>query len=63
MEGCEPCKAFLSSLEKSIQHCRMGPNESPDPRAAARLRRELMAEYQGLMSKITRHDARDMNRS
>jgi RNA polymerase sigma-70 factor, ECF subfamily len=63
MDGCEPCKAFLSSLEKSIQQCRMAPNESPDPRVAARLRRELMAEYQGLMSKFTRLDASEMNQS
>ena len=63
MDGCEPCKAFLSSLEKSIQQCRTAPNESPDPRVAARLRRELMAEYQGLMSKITRHDASEVSRS
>jgi RNA polymerase sigma-70 factor (ECF subfamily) len=51
MDGCEPCKAFLSSLEKSIQQCHMAPNESPDPRIAARLRQELMAEYQELMRK------------
>jgi RNA polymerase sigma-70 factor (ECF subfamily) len=63
MDGCEPCKAFLLSLEKSIQQCRMAPNESPDPHVAARLRRELMAEYQGLMSQITRHDASEMNQS
>jgi RNA polymerase sigma-70 factor (ECF subfamily) len=63
MDGCEPCKAFLSSLEKSIQQCRTAPNESPDPRVAARLRRELVAEYQGLMSKITRRDASEVNRS
>lgn len=63
MDGCEPCKAFLSSLEKSIQQCRMAPNESPDPRVAARLRRELMAEYQKLMGDITRHDASEVNRS
>jgi RNA polymerase sigma-70 factor, ECF subfamily len=63
MDGCEPCKAFLSSLERSIQQCRMAPNDSPDPRVAAGLRRELMAEYQGLMSKITGHDAGNMNRS
>ncbi len=63
MDGCEPCKAFLSSLEKSIQQCRMAPNDSPDPRLAARLRRELMAEYQGIMSKITRHDTIGINRS
>jgi RNA polymerase sigma-70 factor, ECF subfamily len=61
MDGCEPCKAFLSSLEKSIQQCRLATNESPDPRVAARLRRELMAEYQGLMSKITRQDASEVN--
>lgn len=63
MDGCEPCKAFLSSLENSIQQCRTAPNESPDSGFAARLRRELMAEYQGLMSKITTHDAGDTNRS
>ncbi len=63
MDGCEPCKAFLSSLERSIQQCRTAPNESPDPRVAARIRRELIAEYQGLMSKITRHDAGGIDRS
>jgi RNA polymerase sigma-70 factor, ECF subfamily len=63
MDGCEPCKAFLSSLEKSIQQCRMAPNESPDPRVAARLRRELMAEYKRLMRNITRHDASEVNQS
>ncbi len=61
MDGCEPCKAFLSSLEKSIQQCRMATNESPDPRVAARFRRELMAEYQRLMSKITRQDASEVS--
>lgn len=60
MDGCEPCKAFLSSLEKSIQQCRTAPNESPGPRVAARLRREVMAEYQGLMRKITRHEANEV---
>jgi RNA polymerase sigma-70 factor (ECF subfamily) len=63
MDGCEPCKAFLSSLEKSILQCRTAPNESPDPRIAARLRRELMSEYQGLMSKITKHDASEVSRT
>jgi RNA polymerase sigma-70 factor, ECF subfamily len=54
MDGCEPCKAFLSSLEKSIQLCRIVPNESPDPRVAARLRRELLSAYKSLMSDITK---------
>ena len=56
MDGCEPCKAFLSSLEKSIQLCRIAPNDSPDPRVTARLRRELLSEYQILMSDITKHE-------
>jgi RNA polymerase sigma-70 factor, ECF subfamily len=62
MDGCEPCKAFLSSLGKSIELCRTGPNESPDPRMAARLRRDLLAEYQDLMADLTRRDANDPRR-
>lgn len=58
MDGCEACKAFLSSLENSIQRCRVAPNELPDPNVAAKLRRELMVEYQELMRKIVRHDPR-----
>jgi RNA polymerase sigma-70 factor, ECF subfamily len=52
MDGCEPCKAFLSSLENSIQECRDAGNESPDPRRAAKLRRELLAEYKSVMTSI-----------
>jgi RNA polymerase sigma-70 factor, ECF subfamily len=63
MNGCEPCKAFLLSLETAIRQCQMAPNESPDPRLAARLRRELMAEYQGVMSKIPRREASQVARS
>jgi RNA polymerase sigma-70 factor (ECF subfamily) len=63
MDGCEPCKAFLSSLEKSIQQCRTAPNEAPDPRVAARLRRELLSEYQRLMADITKREAIDVERS
>jgi len=63
MEGCVPCKAFLSSLQRSIQQCRMVPNESPDPRVAARLRRELLSEYQGLMATITKSEASGVTRS
>jgi len=62
MDGCEPCKAFLSSLEKSIQLCRIAPNESPDPRIAAKLRRELLSEYQGLMADITKRNAINIKR-
>ncbi len=63
MDGCEPCKAFLSSLEKSIQLCRKAPNESPDPRVAAGLRRELLSEYQDLLANITKREATVESRS
>jgi RNA polymerase sigma-70 factor, ECF subfamily len=56
MDGCEPCQAFLSSLEQSIQQCRTSANESPDPHAAAKLRRELMSQYQALMANVTKND-------
>jgi hypothetical protein len=57
MDGCEPCKAFLTSLEKSIEQCRTAPNDTPDPRVAARLRQELLAEYQGVMANVMRRQA------
>lgn len=52
LDGCQPCKAFLANLERSIQQCRMAPNESPDRRVAAKLRRDLVSEYQSLMTRI-----------
>lgn len=57
MDGCEPCKAFLTSLEKSIEQCRTAPNDTPDPRVAARLRQELLAEYQGVMASVSKREA------
>lgn len=54
MEGCGPCKAFLASLEETIRTCRAAPNEPPDGRAAANLRREVLSKYQGLMAQITK---------
>jgi RNA polymerase sigma-70 factor (ECF subfamily) len=54
MAGCEPCQAFLSSLEQSIEQCRTAPQESPDTHVAARLRREVLSEYQSAMSKAVK---------
>ncbi|HEY6945070.1 MAG TPA: sigma-70 family RNA polymerase sigma factor [Candidatus Acidoferrum sp.] len=56
MEGCEPCKAFLSSLEETIRTCRTAPNEPPDARVAANLRREVLSKYQGAMAQISKND-------
>ena len=50
MDGCEPCKAFLSSLEHTIQQFRQAPNDSPDPRIAAGLRRQVLSQYQKVLA-------------
>ena len=52
MDGCDPCEAFLANLEKSIAQCRSAPNELPDPHVAARLRRELLADYQAALAAL-----------
>jgi RNA polymerase sigma-70 factor (ECF subfamily) len=50
MKGCEPCVQFLASLEKSIEQCRHEAGQSPDPNAAAKLRRELLSRYRDVMA-------------
>ena len=57
MAGCEPCKAFLASLQETIQRCRRAPNEPPDALVAARLRRDVLSKYQGLMANLSRSAA------
>jgi RNA polymerase sigma-70 factor, ECF subfamily len=63
MNGCEPCKAFLNSLEESIRQCRIAPNEAPDPNVAAKLRRALLSEYQGVMAQIRKGNTANPNRA
>jgi len=62
LDGCEPCKAFLTSLEKSIEQCRTAPNESPDQQVAAALRKKLLSEYQGVMANVIKRQAGDVRR-
>ena len=57
IDGCAPCQAFLHSLENSIEQCKAAPAETPDPRIAARLRRELMSKYQDLMTNRNKQEA------
>ena len=45
MNGCEPCKKFLRSLESTIQRCQQSPADCPDRERAAALRKELLATY------------------
>ncbi len=57
IEGCEPCVAFLASLEKTIEQCHREPNPLPDPAAAAKLRRELLGRYHQLLKGVPRRTA------
>jgi len=45
MNGCEPCKKFLGSLEKTIKRCQNSPVDCPDRERAAALRKKLLATY------------------
>jgi RNA polymerase sigma-70 factor, ECF subfamily len=63
MEGCAPCRTFLSSLEKSIEQCRTAPAEMPNGRTAANLRRELMAQYALAMKEALKRPPKAENRA
>jgi RNA polymerase sigma-70 factor (ECF subfamily) len=45
LDGCGPCKAFLSTLEATIEQCRKSPAECPIGGKTTRLRNELMKNY------------------
>ena len=45
LDGCEPCKAFLSSLQATIEQCRQSPAECPNGKKAAKLRKQILRTY------------------
>jgi len=45
IDGCEPCQAFVATLEATIEQCRSSARDCP-PADAAKLRRQLMQKYQ-----------------
>ncbi len=44
-DGCEPCTAFLASLESTIQKLRNAPPNSLTKASAAKIRRELLSQF------------------
>lgn len=54
INGCEPCKAFLASLEATIEQVRHLPAQPPDPVKAAVLRREILSRYEQALAKANR---------
>jgi len=49
---CEPCKAFLSSLEATIEQCRTSPAECPASKKAVRLRKQLLRDYEQALALV-----------
>ena len=51
LDDCTPCKAFLASLETTVEECRRSPVYAPDGAKAAILRKLALSEYQRAMAK------------
>ena len=45
LDGCEPCKAFLTSLENTIELLRATPSPTLNRVATAKIRRDLLKQY------------------
>jgi RNA polymerase sigma-70 factor, ECF subfamily len=45
LDGCEPCKSFLASLESTIRQLRTAPPDSLTKASAAKIRRELLSHF------------------
>jgi RNA polymerase sigma-70 factor, ECF subfamily len=52
LDGCEPCKAFLSSLAATIEQCRTAPTECPSSKKAVRLRKQLLKNYEQALAVV-----------
>jgi RNA polymerase sigma-70 factor, ECF subfamily len=52
LEGCGPCKVFLSSLEATIEHCRTSPAECPTGKRAASARKQLRKNYARMVTTL-----------
>jgi RNA polymerase sigma-70 factor, ECF subfamily len=45
LDGCQPCEAFLASLEQTVEQCRQYEPGHPDRKLAAETRRQLLEKY------------------
>lgn len=52
LDGCEPCKAFVASLEAAIEEIRKSAVEPPAQKVAERLRKQLMRDYESAVAGV-----------
>ena len=50
--SCEPCKAFLSSLETTIEKFRTSPAECPASKKAVRFRKQLLKDFEQALAVV-----------
>ena len=50
LDGCEPCREFLFSLQATIEECRKSPAERPNGKKTAKLRKEILKNYARIAS-------------
>jgi len=50
LDGCEPCKTFVASLEAAIEEIRKSAVEHPAQKVAERLRKQLMRDYESAVA-------------
>ncbi len=51
LNGCAPCKVFLTTLKATIEGCRTSAPQGPDRKKAGELRRKVLADYEELVAK------------
>jgi RNA polymerase sigma-70 factor, ECF subfamily len=51
LDGCEPCKAFLASLEATIMRLRKLPSETLNKADSGKIRRDVMSRYPALLTR------------
>jgi RNA polymerase sigma-70 factor (ECF subfamily) len=54
MDGCEPCQAFLSTLEGTIAALRKSGRIAPDPKTARKMREQVMSKHRAALEKLAR---------
>ena len=53
LSSCEPCKAFLASLEATIEQCQLLPEADLDSKKARELRRKILTDYEKMVAQNT----------
>ncbi len=58
LDGCDACKAFLASVEATIEDCRHLRSPVPDRAKAAKLRKQVISNYERAMANRLRRSPR-----